>query len=49
MKPMDSDFTGRSGLQDDEMLWVAQVPGDTQLAGLLLDEQEKSRIALHNR
>lgn len=49
MKPMDSDFSSRSGLQDDEMLWVLQIPADSVMTDTELSEEETKKLGLHNR
>ena len=50
LKPMDSDFSSRSGLQDDEMVWVMQIPADSQASNVSsLTELEKRKIGLHNQ
>lgn len=48
MKPMDSDFSSRSGLLDDEMLWVMQIPSDSQMTDMDLNENEEGKLRLHN-
>ena len=49
MKPMDSDFSGRSGLEDDEMMWVTQVPIDSQAGSIALSPLENRQLKLHNQ
>ncbi len=49
MKPMDSDFSSRSGLRDDEILWVMQIPADSLSTDIALDDAETKKLNLHNR
>lgn len=49
MNPMDSDFSNHRGLQDDEMLWVMQIPADSVMTNFTINYEESKRLKLHNR
>lgn len=48
MKPMDGDFSTRKGLNDDEMLWVMQIPATPDQADLNLSPEDSTMIASFN-
>jgi|GEM_PF-2277772 len=48
MKPMDADFSTRKGLNDDEMLWVMQIPAMADQADLNLSVEDSTMITSYN-